>query len=168
MTALDIATLVVLGFSIYGGAKKGLISQLVGIIAIILGAWASMMFNQPFSEWLSGYMTSVPAGTLKIISYIAIFVIVMILLTLLGVVITKVVKLVMLGWLNRLLGAAFSVILCCLALGIVAVLFDSLYAAWASAHEVSELPAFISESIFYAPIHNIGNWVFPYLGKLSI
>lgn len=168
MATLDTAILALLGISVITGLWKGLISQLIGLIAIVLGAWASMMFNEPFSAWLGTYMTSVPPVTLKIISYIAIFVIVMIFLTIIGKILDKCIKLVMLGWANRLLGAFFAVAICLLMLGITAVLFDSLYANMAQAKEVSEMPAFISASKFYEPIRSIGNWVFPYLGKLSM
>ena len=168
MAVLDIIILGIPGISVMTGLWKGLISQLKGIIAIVLGAWAAMKFNQPFSEWLSTYMSSVPPVSLKIISYIAIFVIVMIFLSVIGSILNRCIKLVMLGWANRLLGAFLAVLICLLCLGITAVLFDSLYANWASTNEVAELPAFISESKFYEPVHKFGTWVFPYLGQLSI
>ena len=168
MAVLDIVILVCLGISLIVGIKRGLISQLVSVAALILGVWCSMKFSMALCGWLGGIFTDATPSLIKTVSFVVIFIIVAIALGILGRLLEKCIKLVMLGWLNRLLGAALAVCTCLLVLGLLSNVFDMLYAHYASAHELTEMPAFISESIFYESIHKIGGWVFPYLGKLSV
>ena len=73
----------------------------------------------------------------------------------------KVIKLIMLGWLNRLLGAVFALVKWLLVMGLLAVAFNSI-------NETLGLvkPDVIAQSHLY-PIHtDIADIVFPYLKNL--
>ena len=85
----------------------------------------------------------------------------MLVLTLIGKAIEKVVKLAMLGWLNKLLGIVFALLKAVLIIGLVIIIFDAIY----------NLIPFVSsdtlnESVLYNPIKSIANTVFPFLKEL--
>ena len=169
MGALDIAVVVCVTIALFLGIKKGIISMLMSIAVLIVSVWASMKSSTSVAAWLGGFLGDASPVILKTASFIVIFIAVAIVLRLVTWLIEKCLKLAMLGWVNRICGAVLSVCCCILVLGLVSILFDTLYAHWASAHEeVSGMPAWITESIFYEPIHNVGTWIFPYLNKLSI
>ena len=85
----------------------------------------------------------------------------MLLMGLIGKLIEKAVKIVMLGWLNKLLGVVFALFKAVLVIGLVIILLDAIY---------NLIPFFSSdtlkESILYRPIKDIANIVFPYLKEL--
>lgn len=168
MATLDIAILVCLGISLGVGIWKGLISQLVAVVALLGSAWAAMKFSEALAGWLGGFLTDLTPVVLKVIAFILIFVCVTLIIGILGRILEKCIKLVMLGWVNRLLGAVIAVCVCLLILGLVSVLFDTIYSQYALVNEKTEIPAFISSSMLYEPIHKFGSWVFPYLSKLSV
>ncbi len=168
MGVLDIVIVVLLGISLIRGLSKGLISQVIGVAALILGAWAAMLFNKPVGAWLATLTDTLDPSVLNTISYIVIFIVTMVILGFAGKFLNGCVKLVMLGWLNRLLGAVLAVAGCLLILGLIAILFDSLYGTWASVQGITEKPSAISDSVLYEPIHSFGNWIFPYLKKLTV
>jgi len=107
------------------GAMKGFVKQLVSLLIAYLGITLSLRFADAVSTWLLNYIT-MSAFWLKIVSFILIWTAVAILLTLLGKVVTKVLKLSMLGWLNRLLGAVISIAITIILLSLLATLLDAL------------------------------------------
>ena len=67
----------------------------------------------------------------------------------------------MLGWLNRLLGAALALVKCMLILALLATAFNAINEAL---HLVN--PETLAESKFYPTIKGFADIVFPYLKSL--
>ena len=142
------------------GFSKGFVSQAVSLVSLILGVWLSFKFSVPFGDWLKSF-ADLPGTVLHVIAFALILVIVMLLMGLIGKLLEKAVKVVMLGWLNKLLGVVFALFKAVLVIGLVIILFDAIY----------NLIPFVSsdtlsESILYQPIKDIANIVFPYLKEL--
>lgn len=160
MNTIDIILAVCLLPAIYSGLKKGLISQIISLVAIVLGVWLAYQFSAPVGEWVSGWLAASPAG-IKIISFVLIFVVVFVGLALLGKLLNRALKLVMLGWLNRLLGVVFALVKYLLVLGVAVIAFDSLNAKF------TLVPAeTLDASHLYCWIKEISLFVFPYLKQL--
>ena len=160
MNVIDIIILVCCIPAIVSGFSKGFVSQAFSLVALVLGVWLSFKFSVPLGDWLKTY-ADLPGTVLHVISFGVILLIVVLLLRLIGKLVENLVKVVMLGWLNKLLGIVFSLLKAVLILGIVITLFDSIY----------HLIPFVSsdtldESLFYYPIKNIAGIVFPYLKEL--
>ena len=68
---------------------------------------------------------------------------------------------VMLGWMNRLLGAAFAVAKAILILGLLMIVFNSINANFNLVD-----PKVIEESVLYPILKEISDTVFPYLKSL--
>ena len=82
-------------------------------------------------------------------------------LTLAGKMLEGIVKIVMLGWLNKLLGVVFALLKVVLAIGLFILLFDSV----TTALEI-DCSKTISESLFYTPIKDFADVFFPYMKEL--
>lgn len=67
----------------------------------------------------------------------------------------------MLGWVNKLLGVAFSFLKCALVIGLIIMAFNSLNNSF---HIISEEE--LAKSILYPPLKDIAYTVFPYLKDL--
>ena len=74
---------------------------------------------------------------------------------------TKLVELMMLGWINRLLGALTSCLVTLVVLGVVIVLFDTVNVKFGLVNS-----PLLSESVLYEGIKNLANLAFPYMKQL--
>ena len=160
MVALDIVIALILLIGAISGLRKGFIVQLFSIGAIILSAWLAYTFSSAFSEWLASYIHA-EGFWLNIITFLLIFIGIGILCRLLGRLVEKIFKFAMLGWLNRLLGAVFSVAKYALVLGLVVVLFNAINSRFAWVQEEK-----LAESKMYALIKEGAYTVFPYFEGL--
>jgi membrane protein required for colicin V production len=100
---IDILFGVVLVFALLRGYKQGLIVGLFSLLAVIIGLAAALKLSAVVAERL-GRSVKVSEGWLPFISFIIVFVAVVLLIRLGAKAIEKAVQLVMLGWLNRLAG----------------------------------------------------------------
>lgn len=160
MNVIDIIILLCCVPALYNGITKGFISQAFSLVALVLGAWFSFKFAGPLGEWLKSY-ADLPGPILNVIAFALILVIVVLVLKMTAMTFERLLKVVMLGWLDKLLGVVFALIKAVLIIGLVIVLLDS----------VLNLIPFISsdtlnESILYHPIKDIANIIFPYLKEL--
>jgi membrane protein required for colicin V production len=88
---------------------------------------------------------------------------VVLVLFVLSKILTGVTKLVMLGWLDRLLGLVFALLKAGLLIGIAIILFDTLNVKFEFVEE-----KVLDESVLYAPIRDIAYVIFPYLKELLL
>ena len=125
MSTPDIIILICFLPAIISGIMKGFIEQAVALVSLILGAWLAFKFSTVVSGWLQPYF-EVSETVLNVISFVVIMVAVVLVLFVLGKILTGVSKLVMLGWLDRLLGLVFALLKAGLIIGILIILFDTL------------------------------------------
>ena len=151
---MNIIDIIIRGFS------KGFVDQAYSLVALIAGVWLSFKFSGALGDWLVSF-ADLPAGVLHLIAFAVILLAVMFLVHLAGNVVEKLLKFVMLGWLNKLLGIVFAIIKAVLVVGLVIILFDALNNTIPLVKETS-----LSESILYQPVKDIANTVFPYLKEL--
>ena len=160
MNILDIIILICLIPALIQGLIKGFISQAISLISVILGAWASAQFAGLVSKWLGQYITC-SEQALKIIAFGLIFIVVIICLALLGKLLEAAIKLIMLGWLNRLLGALFALLKWIMILGLITLGFNAINEALNLVN-----PETIAQSHLYSALTSIANTVFPHIKNL--
>lgn len=160
MNIIDIIILLCSVPAIFRGLSKGFIAQVAALVALVLGAWMSFHFSNVVVEWLKPAMDVSPA-VLQAIAFTIILLGVFFALTLAGKMLEGIVKIVMLGWLNKLLGVVFALLKVVLVIGLFILLFDSV----TTALEI-DCSKTISESIFYTPIKNFADIFFPYMKEL--
>ncbi|MBQ3245296.1 MAG: CvpA family protein [Bacteroidales bacterium] len=157
---MDIILLICFIPAVIQGIRNGFIAQIISIAALILGVWASARFTPEVSTWLAQYIT-VSEQVMKVISFTAILLMSFLVLALIGKFLEATFKLVMLGWLNSLLGAVFSLIKAGLVIGLVIMAFCSLNNTF---NFVSE--EVLNESVLFPPLKKMAYTVFPYLKEL--
>ncbi len=162
MSTPDIIILICFLPAIISGIMKGFIEQAVALVSLILGAWLAFKFSTVVSGWLQPYF-EVSETVLNVISFVVIMVAVVLVLFVLGKILTGVSKLVMLGWLDRLLGLVFALLKAGLIIGILIILFDTLNVKFGFVDE-----KVLNESVLYSPIRDISYMVFPYLKELLL
>lgn len=160
MNIVDIILLICFVPAVVQGFRKGFISQVIAIVSIIVGAWVSFRFTSDASVWLGQYIQG-SEQMLKVVSFAIIFAAAIVALALLGKMLEGAIKLVMLGWLNRLLGVAFSLLKAGLIVGLGIMLFCSLNNTFGMVSE-----EVLNESVLFPPLKTLAYTVFPYLKEL--
>lgn len=162
MSTPDIIILICFLPAIISGIMKGFIEQAIALVSLILGAWLAFKFSTVVSGWLQPYF-EVSETVLNVISFAVIMVAVVLVFFVLSKILTGVTKLVMLGWLDRLLGLVFALLKAGLLIGIAIILFDTLNVKFEFVEE-----KVLDESVLYAPIRDIAYVIFPYLKELLL
>jgi len=160
MNALDIVILLLFVPGIIRGLSKGFLEQVISLVGIVVAVWAAFKFSNAACEWLKTYIT-VSETVLHIIAFALILVAALLAVMLLAKLVTQVAKMASLGWLNKLLGFAFSVAASALIIGIVIILFDTVNVKF----ELVKSPV-LEESVLYGHLKDLGYFVFPYLKQL--
>ncbi len=160
MSIPDIILLICFIPAVFRGLSKGFVEQLTALLSIIIGAWLAYRFGGTLGEWAAPYL-HVDGRILKIICFTLIIIIAAVLLFLVGKMLTGVIKIVMLGWLNRLLGVVFALLKTALLLGLALMLFDTLNGSLGLVDEQT-----LDSSFMYSGLKDFTDAVFPYLKKL--
>lgn len=160
MGTIDIIILLCFLPAIYLGLKNGLVKQLISFCVIFFGIKLSLQFSEPVAAWTIAHL-GVKEFVGKLISFIVIFLVVSVIFTLVGRLIEKIIKISLLGWLNRLLGVLLSLAVFAIAIAVLIHLFDTLNT---NLHIVEQ--AKIAESKFYPHLLNLANEVFPRIKEI--
>jgi membrane protein required for colicin V production len=145
---------------LYFGIKNGLVKQLVAFAVIYFGITLSLRFATPVSEWITARL-QISEFWAKTVSFIVIFFVVALVLGLLGNMLDKIIKISMLGWLNKLLGVAMTFCIFALLISVLVYFVDS----------ANNLLDFIpkeklEESRFYPVLLDLSKEVFPHFKEL--
>ena len=157
MNIIDIILLICFIPAVVQGIRKGFISQVISIVSLVLGIWLSARFASAVSGWL-GQWVAASGQVLEIVAFALILILVFLGLGMVGRLIEATIRLIMLGWLNRLLGVVFAMMKTFLIIGLVIMAFSSL-------NDTFQLikPEILSQSALYLPLKNTADEVFPYL-----
>ena len=160
MNILDIILLICFVPAIIQGLRKGFIAQAVSIISIIVGIWASARFANIVTAWIGQYITA-SEQVLKLVAFALILIVVFLVLAALGKMLEGVFRLVMLGWLNKLLGVVFALLKTVLIVGLLIIAFTSVNDTFKFVQE-----SVLNESVLYPPLKKLAFEVFPYLKEI--
>jgi len=106
---VDIAILVILCFFLLKGMWRGLLKEVCSLLGLVLGGVFAFTFYLPVARRLQGSF-NLPDQLCIWGSFLAIFLLLVILFAVLGFVLNRFVKLIFLGGFNRFAGALFGIV----------------------------------------------------------
>ena len=119
MNFFDILTLVALVWAIISGWRSGFVSQLLGLVGIILGIVLSLRYGAAV-----GGMFGIDARFSVVAGFLITFVAVLVVATILSRLLAKVLSFIGLGWVNTLLGIVLSIVK---GLVVLSMLYAAIY-----------------------------------------
>jgi membrane protein required for colicin V production len=149
MNAIDIILVIILFLALVRGFTRGFLVEIFSLLAVVVGIFAAYYGSGWVTEKIITWRDW-GANQVNLISFIFIFVLVVFLVNLIGKLITKFAELIMLGLLNRILGAFLNLATTVL---ILSVLLNVL--SWFSGIIAYEGPFNTSKSQLYNPIKKI-------------
>ena len=156
MNYLDIFIACTLVFGFTRGYLKGLVMELSSIFALLLGVYCSIKFSDFTFTFVSDkfpqIIENVNENYLKIASFAFTFFLIIVLISIVGKALTKILKMVFLGFLNKMLGGVFGVIKFALILSICFIFFKNINSTLFLVDD-----SFADSSFFYDQFIDLGN-----------
>ena len=107
MSYLDIVIVLPIIYGIIRGVMRGVVMEVFAIAGIVLGIVVARLYAGDAATWLQQF-SQWDINLLRPIASFTIFLVVAIICNLLARLLTKLFKLISLGWVNRLIGGIFG------------------------------------------------------------
>lgn len=155
MNVAEIILVILLLAGGYAGYRKGLLREVVALIALILGIIAGLVFLEQGKTLLSQFFAD-DSSVISVFSFLLIFICVVVLTTLLGKILKTTIDLTPIGLLDGIGGAILGVIKWMFFISVVLWLLDI---AEISINAIAESPWY-SKIKYVAPvvIEQFNNW----------
>jgi membrane protein required for colicin V production len=153
---IDIVFFILIILAIFKGYSKGFIVALFSIFALLAGIAAAMKLSAAMAVYL-GKNVNIGKHWMPVVSFLVVFIVVVVLVRLGAKLVEKTVDLVLLGWLNRIAGILMYVLLYTIVLSVL--LF---YAS--QVHIVGQDT--LRASVTWPYIQPFGPWAMEGLGRL--
>ena len=157
MNIFDVIVLIILLYGLMMGLIKGFIIEVAGIIALILGVTGSFKFARILEVSLNSYVDWSPK-TIQIASFIILFIIIIYAVSLLAKMITKTLKIIALGIINRIFGGIIGLLKWCVILSSFVLV----------SQEINEIITLIpdktlKDSVSYNLLDKLGGFLFDWV-----
>ena len=155
MNTIDIIFGIILLLGFIQGFKKGLFVELASLVGLIAAVYGAIHFSHIAANWLAE-RTSWTEKVINLAAFAITFVIIVLIVSLAGKLLTKIANFAMLGIINKMAGAAFAVIKYAFLLSVVIMFLN----------EANERIGFVSEkameeSILFSPVKSIAPSLLP-------
>lgn len=154
MAFLDIILGLLLLFGLWKGLKNGLFVELASIVALIAGIYGAIHFSYYAGNYLSQNMQW-DESYINIAAFVITFILIVLVVSLAGKILTKIANFAMLGLLNKIAGGIFGALKVGVILGALLIFFDRLDAPVGIISEEAR-----AESKLFEPVKEIGAFVF--------
>ena len=159
MNIFDIVIAALLLFGFVRGLMKGLFVEVASLVALVGGVYGAIHFSYYVSDFLKESVSWKPEY-IALTAFAITFVIIILLITLLGKVLTKLANFAALGILNKILGGAFGALKIALILSVIFIFFGKMNDTIPLIEKET-----LEESILYSPVKQIVPAIFPSIIK---
>lgn len=146
MKTLDLILLIPLIFGAVMGFRKGLLLEIVGILAFVLAIIGGFKLMELGMSYLAGYFEDFD-HLLPFISFIIIFIAIILLVNMIGKLVKKMIDMTLLGGVDKFAGAIVGIVKWAIGLSIV---------LWLTANFGIELPGQQEDLVLYPFLADLG------------
>ena len=157
MNTLDIVILVLFVPGIIRGLSKGCIEQTLSLLGIILSVYLAYHYHGSVYTWLAAHF-EMSETVLQVAGFAIVLAAVLIVVLLITNLFTAVIEKASLGWLNRVLGVALSIVVTALVLSLIVILVETVNARFGLIKG-----SILQDSLLYGRLRDFGYLIFPYL-----
>jgi len=159
MNFFDIGIAVLLIFGFVRGVMKGLFVEVASLIALIGGVYGAIHFSYFIVDFLKEYV-SWSQEYISLAAFAGTFMVIIITISVLGKMLTKLANFASLGVINKILGGIFGALKIGLILSVVFIFFGKMNNTIPFVKKET-----LERSILYAPVKNIAQTIFPSIIK---
>lgn len=107
---IDITLVILLIYGTWKGLKQGLIISVFTLVAWVVGILAAIKLSSRASLWMQQQF-DIHSNYLPVVSFLAVFIIIALIIYLIGKSLEKVVEIAQLGFINKLAGAILRIVI---------------------------------------------------------
>ncbi len=107
---IDLAVFALLAVAVFVGFRKGLVQEIVGIIALVAAFVAAVVLHQAAAGWLKGMAPAIPGHIAPTAGFMAAFLAVFLAITIAGWLLSKIIRATPLDLADKLGGMAVGLI----------------------------------------------------------
>jgi len=155
MNVLDIILAVILLFGLIRGFMNGFFVEVTSLVALALGVYGAIRFSYFAGDFLKDKVEW-QEKTIQIVAFAITFVIIVLIISLAGKLLTKIADIAALGILNKIAGAAFGAAKLALILSIILIVFSKLNRTLPFVSQEG-----LDNSVLYNPVKNLAPTLFP-------
>jgi membrane protein required for colicin V production len=155
MSIFDIIIAAVLLFGFIKGIKEGLFVEAASLIGLILGVYGAIHFSHYVSDFLKTKIDW-DEKYITLLAFALTFILIVIVISLAGKLLTKIADFAYLGWINKIAGGAFGALKWALIFSIVLMVFDKLNGDGLLVKSEDK-----AKSVLYEPVKNLATTLFP-------
>ncbi len=159
MGIFDIIIAAILVFGFIRGLMKGLFVEVASLVALVAGVYGAIHFSYFVGDFLKEKV-SWEEQYITLVSFVLTFAIIVLAISLLGKLFTKIADFAYLGWINKALGGVFGSLKLALILSVVLMVFDKFNNTIPFVDESEK-----EQSILYEPVRKLAPMLFPNLIK---
>lgn len=108
MNWLDVLLLIAFVVALVQGLRNGLIKSVISLVGLVLGLFLAARLYVSFGAWLQGFISS--QAVANVVAFAVILFAVLVVSGIIGSVVSGAASVIGLGWVDRLGGALFSVL----------------------------------------------------------
>jgi len=108
MNLFDILIITILLYCLIRGVFRGLLKEMSSLVGVLGGFYAAYSYYGEVGKYLKKWITD--PNYINIISFFLVFISVFIIISVLGIIIKYILKIVFLGWVDRIFGAVFGIL----------------------------------------------------------
>ena len=155
MNYIDIFFAILLAYGLYKGFTKGLFVEIASLISLLAGLYGAIHFSYFIANWLKTKVSWQP-NIIQVTAFVATFLLILFGISLIGKLVTKMVEVAQLGFLNKIAGGLFGIA----KVGLILSVFISVFT------KINDSVTFISKetlsnSVLYTPVKNFAPTIFP-------
>ncbi len=159
MGIFDIIIAVILIFGFIRGLMKGLFVEVASLAALVAGVYGAIHFSYFAGDFLKEKV-SWNEQYITLASFAITFALIVLVISLLGKLFTKLADFAYLGWINKILGGVFGTLKLALILSVVLLIFDKFNNTIPFVNKAEK-----EKSILYEPVRKLAPMLFPSLIK---
>ncbi|CAI8314640.1 MAG: Uncharacterised protein [Flavobacteriales bacterium] len=149
---IDLAVVCLLFYGLVRGALRGFFVEIASLLALVLGVFGALHFSSFTAGLLAKYLEW---EYLPLLAFALTFIGIIIGVAWIGKLLTKLAKVILLGFLNRLLGAVFGACKWLVICGVLIWILGQINVF------ISFLPEEITNgSLFFEPLQDLGGYLF--------
>ncbi len=161
-SAVDIIIALCFIPAIIAGISKGLVRQVAGIAALILGVYCAYKFSGLVATKIAPWIDA-KESVVSLLSFAITFAGVLFLVIMAGRAAEGIIKVTMLSWVNKLLGVLFALLKTAFILSVIIYFVNYFNESW------KFIPQdFFNNSRLYPIVAGIAPKIFPYLKNLTL
>ncbi len=159
MNYIDIILGILLLWGLIKGFSKGLFSSLASLVALIVGIYIAVHFSHIAGGYLEQYVNW-EEGAMKLVAFAVTFIVVVILVSLAGKILTKIADYAALGILNKILGGVFGVLKMAFIASVIIIFVDAINRNITILKEET-----LNSSVLYTPVRKLAPMILPSILK---